>query len=108
MKMNNKRLCGFCKLTFRSQHVYNHHVNSCTEIPTKRVDTRAKACYPKNGPRPQAQNRDHRRLRRSGVLLVNRGARAPAEAVSTRIAQQSASRSQRFAIGPIVGFLFVR
>jgi hypothetical protein len=54
MKMNNKRLCGFCKLTFRSQRVYNHHVEGCTEIPPKKVDTRARTCYPKNGPRPKA------------------------------------------------------
>lgn len=30
-RMNDKRKCGFCKITFPSQRTYNDHVNNCKE-----------------------------------------------------------------------------
>ena len=31
-RMNDKRCCGFCKVTFPSQRTYNGHVNTCKEV----------------------------------------------------------------------------
>lgn len=30
-RRNDKRKCGFCKITFPSQRTYNNHVNTCVE-----------------------------------------------------------------------------
>lgn len=35
-RMNNKRKCGFCKVTFPTQRVYNDHVNTCDETPRRK------------------------------------------------------------------------
>jgi hypothetical protein len=39
-RMNNKRKCQYCKVTFLSQGVYNDHVNTCDETPKPKRRTR--------------------------------------------------------------------